>query len=210
MNHIDPLFDDRATIARIRRKLPYLFQLAELENQRAGKVGMEVGSLRERILIALLIYRFGEDNVETELPITLAEADVLLFDRPISIKTITNNRLSGIKLIWTVDWDKVNEFIKNYTPNYDILLAQIKWEKSGYLFYIPKEVHQQVFHRIGRDEYFKVPKQGTNPRGVEIARDAMEEAAFDELSIQLKLDWKKSDIDYNPYNKWVNHWVNDE
>ena len=44
-------------------RLPYLFHLAELDSSRAGKIGMEVGSLRERIIVALLIYKFGEDNV---------------------------------------------------------------------------------------------------------------------------------------------------
>jgi len=34
----------------------YKIQIAELESQRAGKVGMEVGSIRERIIVSLLIY----------------------------------------------------------------------------------------------------------------------------------------------------------
>ncbi len=55
--------------------MPYLFHLAELENSRAGKVGMEIGSLRERIVVSLLIYKFGEENVETEIPITEPEID---------------------------------------------------------------------------------------------------------------------------------------
>ena len=43
------LFEDEKLIARIRARLPFLFQLAELESARAGKIGMQVGSLRERI-----------------------------------------------------------------------------------------------------------------------------------------------------------------
>jgi len=50
---------------------------------------MEVGSLRERIIVALLIYKFGEENVKTDIPITEPEVDVKLFNQPISIKTIT-------------------------------------------------------------------------------------------------------------------------
>ena len=61
------IFDDAKLVNRIKNKLPYLFQLAELESSRAGKIGMEVGSLRERIIIALLIYKFGEANVETNI-----------------------------------------------------------------------------------------------------------------------------------------------
>ena len=40
---------------------------------------MEVGSLRERIIVALLIYKFGGVNVVTEIPITEPEIDVRLF-----------------------------------------------------------------------------------------------------------------------------------
>jgi len=83
------IFEDEKLVEKIKRKLPYLFHLVELEASRAGKVGMEVGSLREKILIALLIYRFGQDNVETEIPITEPEVDVKLFGQPVSIKTIT-------------------------------------------------------------------------------------------------------------------------
>ncbi|CAD7771606.1 Restriction endonuclease ThaI [Candidatus Methanoperedenaceae archaeon GB50] len=49
---------------------------------------MEVGSLRERIIISLLIYKFGEANVETEIPITEPEVDVKLFGEPVSIKQL--------------------------------------------------------------------------------------------------------------------------
>jgi len=104
------IFEDEKLVKRIKNKLPYLFQLAELESSRAGKVGMEVGSLREKIIIALLIYKFGEENVETEISITEPEVDVKLFGKPISIKTITGKSLSGVKLIWTVDAQKAREF----------------------------------------------------------------------------------------------------
>jgi len=38
------IFEDTKLVDRIKNKLPYLFQLAELESSRAGKIGMEVGS----------------------------------------------------------------------------------------------------------------------------------------------------------------------
>lgn len=73
------IFNDENLIDKIKSRLPYLFQLAELESSRAGKIGMEVGSLREKIITALLIYRFGKENVETEIPITESEIDANLF-----------------------------------------------------------------------------------------------------------------------------------
>jgi len=54
------IFNDEKLIDKIKSRLPHLFQLAELESSRAGKIGMEVGSLREKIITALLIYRFGK------------------------------------------------------------------------------------------------------------------------------------------------------
>ena len=89
------MFDDEDVVAKIKRRLPYLFQLAELESSRAGKIGMEVGSVRERIIVAMLIYKYGNGNVETEVPITEAEVDVLLFGEPVSIKTITGKSFGG-------------------------------------------------------------------------------------------------------------------
>src|SRR4030042_3733073 len=103
IKEIAKLFSDEEIVKKIQEKLPKLFHLAELESSRAGKVGMEVGSVREKILTSLLIYKFGEKNVETEIPITEAEVDVRLFKEPISIKTITGKFFTGVKLIWTVD-----------------------------------------------------------------------------------------------------------
>jgi len=88
-NNIKIMFEDDGLTEKIKSRLPHLFQLAELESSRAGKIGMEVGSLRERIIIALLIYKFGEANVETQIPITEPGVDVKVFGQPISIKTIT-------------------------------------------------------------------------------------------------------------------------
>ena len=56
------LFDEQQLIKKIKEKLPFLFQLAERDNSRDGKLGMEIGSARERIVIALLIYKFGAEN----------------------------------------------------------------------------------------------------------------------------------------------------
>ena len=82
-SHLIEIFEDEKLVGKIKTRLPYLFQLAELESSRAGKIGMEVGSLRERIIVALLIYKFGEETVETEIPITEPEIDVRLFSNPI-------------------------------------------------------------------------------------------------------------------------------
>mgnify|MGYP000002777724 CR=1 FL=1 len=203
------IFEDEKLVKRIKNKLPYLFQLAELESSRAGKVGMEVGSLREKIIIALLIYKFGEENVETEISITEPEVDVKLFGKPISIKTITGKSLSGVKLIWTVDAQKVREFRESYYPHCDILLVQINWGSTGGFYYIPLEAQRKLFDRIGRNRYIKLPKPGTNPRGVEITKEALTTLVNDNLSRSIKIRWQKTKIEFNPYKRWIDHWRED-
>jgi len=203
------IFEDEELVKKIRRRLPYLFHLAELESSRAGKIGMEVGSLRERIIVALLICKFGEANLESEIPITEPEVDVRLLGEPVSVKTITGKRFSGVKLIWTVDAQKAREFRKTYYPHCDILLIQINWGDIGGFYYIPLEAQRRLFDKIGRERYIKLPKPGTNPRGVEITKEALSSLVEDKMSKGIELSWQKTKVDYNPYKRWVDYWRED-
>ena len=207
--HFIEIFEDRKLVEKIQRRLPYLFQLAELESSRAGKTGMEVGSVRERILVALLIYEFGEANVETEIPITEPEVDVKLFGKSASIKTITGKSFGGVKLIWTVDAQKAEEFRESYYPHYDILLVQINWNDTGGFYYIPLEVQKRVFDKTGREDYIKLPKSGTNPRGVEITRESLVSLVNDKESRKIAINWQKIRVEFNSFKRWVDLWRED-
>ena len=200
------IFEDPKLVKRIKTRLPYLFQLAELESSRAGKVGMEVGSLREKIIIALLIYKFGEKNVETEIPITQPEVDTKLFGQPISIKTITGKGFSGVKLVWTVDAQKAKGFREIYYPHSDILLIQINWNDLGGFYYIPLKIQKRLFDKIGKQNYIKLPKPGTNPRGVEITKEALSQLVGYKETKAIEISWQRSKIEYNPYKRWVDYW----
>jgi hypothetical protein len=204
--NLKKLFLDIDIVNRIKSKMPYLFQLAEMECSRAGKLGMEVGSARERIIIALLMYKFGEENIETDVPITKPEIDVFLYQKPISIKTVSGN-LAGVKLIWTVDRQKVLEFYKSYYPSMDMLLAQISWGGIGHLYYFPPESQKRIFERIGRKNYIKLPKQGTNPRGVEISKKALELLAQDDETIKIDINWDRKEFHYDIYDRWIELWA---
>jgi len=208
------MFEDPVLAERIRDKLPHLFNIAEIESSRGGKIGMEVGSARERILIALLIYKFGEDNVDTEIGITSREVDVELFGSPISIKTITGS--GRVKVSWTVDAQKAREFARDYLPGSEILLAQIKWDMKqedmnkgihpGGLFLIPVEVQREVLQEIGKDNYLSLPKPGTNPRGVEISGKVLTRLLEHPNTKCVPIVWKHSHIEYDPYKRWVDYW----
>ncbi len=208
-SHLHEIFKDEALKNKIRKRLPYLYRVAELESSRAGKIGMQVGSVRESIIIALLIYKFGESNVGTDISIIETEVDVKLFGQAISIKTLTGSGFSGVKLIWTVDSQKAREFLENYSPYCDILFVKIVWNGKGGFYYIPLEAQQRLFERLGRERYIKLPKPGTNPRGVEITKEALSSLVQDEESKVIEIDWQKSEIDYHPYKRWVDYWKED-
>jgi hypothetical protein len=204
INRLAELFEDSKFAEEVQTKLPYLFHLAELELSRAGKVGMEVGTLREHILIALLIYKFGEENVETGIPQNEHAIDLKLFGEPLSIKTITAS--GGVKAIWTVNAKKALDFVEKYEPKCDILLAQIKWGDYGGLYYIPLEVQQEVFRKLDRHKYFKLPKAGTNPRGVEFSRNALIDFITHTKTKKIRILWMKPDVKFNPYERWIKLW----
>ena len=187
--------------------MPKLFQIAELESQRAGKVGMEVGSIRERIIVSLLIYKFGESNVETKLPITEPEVDVRVFGNPISIKTKSGSSYSGVKLIWTVDAENALEFQNTYLPSCDMIYVQINWGKTGGLFYFPSNVQLEIFNSLGRENYIKLPSLGTNPRGVEMSAKALQKLLEQNNIYKIKIDWKKEEIKFNAFKRWVDLWA---
>ncbi len=206
---IRELFEDKNTIGKIQNKLPKLFQLAELESSRAGKIGMEVGQVREKIIVALFIYKLGERNVQTEIPITKAETDVMVYNNPISIKTITGRNFGGVKLIWTVDKVKAKEFLDNYSPGCDMVLVQINWNNIGGFYYIPREVQTEVFKKLGRTKYIKLPVEGTNPRGVEISAEGLLNLIGHRETFKIPINWTKENIDFKPFQRWLEFWQKD-
>lgn len=206
---ITELFRDNDLAAKIQKKLPELFQIAEIENSRAHKIGMQVGSVRENILVALLVFKFGENNVKTDIPITKAEVDVELFGNPVSIKTITGKNPVGVKLNWTVDPTKSALFVENYVPSCDMIFVHINWENSGGLYLFSKEAQIETINKLGKSEYVKLPKVGTNPRGVEISSLALNELFNHPETLVIPINWKKEMIDFKPYQRWIELWQQD-
>lgn len=206
------LFTDNEIVAKIQAKFPILFHMAEEETKRDGRIGMEVGSLRERIVVSLLSYYFGEHRVNTHVPTTEAEKDVILDNNPISIKTITskaNYNFGGVKVSWTVDAKKAREFADNYAPTCDILFVHISWGNFGAFYYIPKIVQLEVLSSLGNLSYIKLPKEGTNPRGVEFSNAALRLLCENKETFKLDIDWEKPDIKVDVYQKWIELWQQD-
>ena len=204
------MFSDPDVRRRVQERLPRLFQIAELESSRAGIVGMEVGSARERILIALLIHHFGKDNVHVDIPITGSEVDVIVFDTPISMKTVTGTGWRSVKLIWTVDAERAERFVQTYEPACDMMLAVTNWGRVGGLFYFEREIQLDVLKTLGRQKYMVLPKPGTNPRGVEISATALKALAGHTGAFSIPILWRKQNIVFDPYQRWVELWADEE
>ncbi len=170
---------------------------------------MQVGSLREQILIALLVHKFGEKNVKTDIPITESEVDVMLDGNPISVKTITQKGFSGVKLVWTVDQTIAQKFVAHYKPMCDLFLARIQWNSEGGLYYIPRETQNKILSQVGPEHYIRMPKAGTNPRGIEISADALRRLVFDNTTRTLTITWVRTEVNYNPLKRWIDLWKED-
>jgi len=155
---------------------------------------MEVGTVREKIIVAFFIYKFGAENVKTEIPTTEPEIDVEIFGKAVSIKTISGKRLNGVKLIWTVDRIKARYFFDKYQPHYDMVLIQVNWSNEGAFFYVPLEVQLEVFNSLGKERYLKLPVEGTNPRGVEISGESMRIISMHPDTLKVPIFWNKNYI----------------
>ena len=191
---------------KIQERLPLLFSMAQAEHTRGGKTGMEVGNARERVLIALFMWVYGNENIE--IPDTINPgADVFVHGEGVSIKTLQN--AIRFKLSWTVDWQSRNEFVADYKPTSHILFVQIAWGKHGMLYFINKESQQKILKSLGRDRdgYFHVPKPGTNPRGVEISSEAIALLMEHPNTRTISIHWKKSEIaESTPFKRWIDLW----
>lgn len=185
-------FGDRRFQELIKQEIPRLMEKADIEGSRYGNTGMEKGSTRKKNLVDLLIDYFGEDNVETTFPQNLPGIDLKIDSQLVKIKTITGNR--GVKIKWTVDPNKVEDFISEYSPSCNILLVKLNWnmkernQPSG-LFWIPLEAQRRVLKQLGVERYLKPPKPGTNSRGIELSKPALEHLLNDEETKHIDVDW---------------------
>lgn len=193
---------------KIIKALPTLFNMVEIESKRGDKLGMEVGTARERVIIALFMYVYGGDAIIFPES-TSHEKDVIVNNEPVSIKTKMGKGYAGVKLTWTTDWQKVKEFETEFVPQSHLLFININWGDTGGFFLIPCDAQKQVLNDIGRDAYFKLPKHGTNPRGVEISAEAMKSIQGHGQTQTLSISWKRDHTlltERSRYEKWIELW----
>ena len=124
----------------------------------------------------------------------------------ISQSIFTSKSLSSVKLIWTVDAQQARKFSRQYQPGCDMLLVQINWENKGGLYYFSQELQLEVLNKLGKDNYIKLPKAGTNPRGVEITAKALQTLAQHSRSLHIPIYWSKTIINFQLYQRWLEYW----
>lgn len=134
---------------------------------------------------------------------------MLVDGKPLSIKTITTrsvNDLTGVKASWTVDAQKAHEFLDSYYPTCNMLLTQICWAQDGGLYYIPLSIQQETLKVMGKESYFKLPKPGTNPRGIEYSPSALESMCKHPDSMSIVIPWIKPKTSTYVYQRWIDLW----
>lgn len=86
------------------------------------------------------------------------------------------------------------------------MFVQINWGNTGGFYYIPLEIQRSLFYKLGREKYIQLPKPGTNPRGVEISKEALSILLQAKGTKVIDITWNRSAIDYDPYKRWVDYW----
>jgi hypothetical protein len=92
-------------------------------------------------------------------------------------------------------------------PRSSLLLVRMSWgkEKPSF-FYIPLHVQQQILQNIGIELFLNLPKLDTNPRGVTFNDKALNLMENHPETKRLSICWKKENIEFNLYKKWVDYW----
>ena len=187
----------------IKSKLPKLFEIAEVESTRGGKIGMEVGILRERVLTSFFISKVGEDNVDSDSSATENSKDVQVNGDDISIKTFTGSGYSGVKIFWTSDTESAKRVMDTYTPKFDLIVANINWgSNKGGLYYVDKQTQRQVMDSVGRNKFLKI-SSGSNNRGITYGTDVLKRLLNHENTLKIEIDWVKTNEKFNIFERWV-------
>jgi hypothetical protein len=74
------------------------------------------------------------------------------------------------------------------------------------VYFISKEIQNEVFNQIGKKNYLKIPNDGTNNRGIEIDPVACEMLINHKSTLKIPIKWIPPHIDYNPVDRWVGEW----
>lgn len=90
-----------------------------------------------------------------------------------------------------------------------MLLVHINWSGMGGVYYFTREMQGKIMQQMGRHHYIALPKPGTNPRGVELSKQAVRTLAKHPQSLRIPVKWEKREIQFDPYKRWLELWEQD-
>lgn len=161
-----------------QRDLVLLYSDSQSECKRNGKCTMEIGSSREKDLLAVL-KRYIGDGIKTDLDNALVE-DFRFNDQRISVKHSSDIVGAGnIKMKWVADGEQADAFIREmleFKPDHytHILLVYIRVEtKRIDAIMVSASTVLDIVRTLGMDA-FKSSK-GTNNKGVEYSRKTLQQ-----------------------------------
>ena len=97
-------------------------------------------------------------------------------------------------------------FLKSYYPKTDIVLVNVNWNKEGGFYFIPKQVQIETINEIGIENYIKLPKLGTNNRGIEFSTIAMSKLLHNKQTKCIMINWIESELNFSVYERWLELW----
>lgn len=140
-----------------------LYQASQLECSRAGKLNPEIGSSRERDLVASFANN-KELIVDYDIP-NGNEEDVNINNIKLSIKHSSNkeNTPGSIKINWTTNADLTENFVNNFVFRHDLIIVYVRLDKTNVtgtieIIYINSYelIHQQNNCKANGEKVFKI------------------------------------------------------
>ena len=205
------LFSRGDYIELLRDKLPYAFEVAEAECRRVQMrkgitqetTGQEVGLLREKVLVAFLRHILGDMRVVSPSANTTM-IDVLVCGTPVEIKSASKS--GKVKAKWTANESPAKATINTFSFSADMLLARVWWDKDKEsLFYVPREILQEVSQGKAPSEYLILPKG--NSRGIDFKPDFIRGVEDHPCTTRVSIDWQKRGVKIDPLERWQGYWA---
>jgi hypothetical protein len=112
-------------------KLIRLYQESQIENKRNNRLTAEVGSSRERDLIAYIMYQLQEKYKIDYKINNEYEEDIIINDTKISIKHSSNktNSKSSIKVSWTQHKESKDKIMNNFVFKCDLIIIYVRMKE---------------------------------------------------------------------------------
>jgi hypothetical protein len=186
---LEPVFESTQVYA-----LVHLYQISNLENTRNERLTAEVGTSREKDLIAYICHTLKNKEVDYKIN-NEAEEDLIVSGRKISIKHSSNKSCSGasVKVHWAENKNKQSEFIKTFEFTCDILLVFVRFSADDVshgnveFLYFSKEMLNHFKKKM--NNIFKT--RNSNGRGIEFSKvffDAIVDHADYHLQVRFELE----------------------